>query len=273
MANHILQINSCYFPNQAFVRQSLLLPLFLILLILPSCGTFRKDYINIATAANVQFAMDTLASLFEYETGTKANVILGSSGKLTAQIIQGAPYDVFVSANMKYPMEIYNKNLSTGKPRIYAYGSLVLWSVNDSIEPVPDILLNEKIRKIALPNPKTAPYGEAAIEFLRNMGISDHVKDKLVYGESISQVNQFLISRTADIGFTSKSVVLSPKMKSLGTWSDINTDDYSPIRQGVIVIDRKKGHMKQAEEFVIFLLSDKAKDILELYGYITDVNP
>ena len=89
----------------------------------------------------------------------------------------------------------------------------------------------------------------------------------------LDQVNQFLISRTADIGFTSKSVVLSPKMKSLGTWSDINTDDYSPIRQGVIVIDRKKGHMKQAEEFVIFLLSDKAKDILELYGYITDVNP
>ena len=237
-----------------------------------SCNTSNEVRITIATAANVQFAMDTLTTIFEKETGIKANIILGSSGKLTAQILQGAPYDVFVSANMKYPMEIYNNNLATGKPLVYAHGSLVLWSVKEAIDPGPVLLTDEKIRKIAIPNPKTAPYGEAAVELLQNTGIFEQVKNKLVYGETISQVNQFIISKTADIGFTSKSVVLSPEMRNTGSWAEMNPKEYTPIQQGVIIINRKNGHLEHAEKFVTFLLSATAKGILTEYGYKTDVS-
>jgi molybdate transport system substrate-binding protein len=237
------------------------------ILICTNCNTSEEEGLNIATAANVQFAMDTLAEIFESETGIKANIILGSSGKLTAQIIQGAPFDIFVSANMKYPNEIYNKNKALSKPQVYAYGALVLWTLKESIKPDLTVLNSAVIRKIAVANPKTAPYGSAAIEFLKNRGIYDQVSDKLVYGESIAQVNQFITSKTADIGFTAKSVVLSPKMKNMGSWAEIDADAYSPIEQGVIVIDTGKTIEKNAEKFESFLLSTKAKAILSKYGY------
>jgi molybdate transport system substrate-binding protein len=216
--------------------------------------------------------MDTLAFIFEHETGIKTNIILGSSGKLTAQILQGAPYDVFVSADMKYPMEIYNRNIGLKEPDVYAYGSLVLWSLDNSIKPDLNILTDQKIRRIAIANPKTAPYGSAAIELLTNSGIFEQVKDKLVYGENISQVNQFLVSRSVDIGFTAKSVVLSSKMKDTGTWCDLDSLKYTPIQQGLIIISSDEDRLNYAEKFYTFLLSDRVKHILSDFGYKTEID-
>jgi molybdate transport system substrate-binding protein len=234
------------------------------------CNLPPEKSINIATAANVQFAMDTIAAIFEKETGIKANIILGSSGKLTAQILQGAPYDIFVSANMKYPMEIYKKNMALRKPEVYAYGSLVLWTLKDSVDPDITILTNTEIRRIAIANPKTAPYGIAALELLQNLGIFEQIKDKLVYGESISQVNQFITSKTADIGFSAKSVVLSSKMKNMGSWSVIDSLKYTPIEQGALIIKKDEAHLKEAEKFLSFLFSTKVKCILSDFGYKTE---
>jgi molybdate transport system substrate-binding protein len=234
-----------------------------------SCKMVDKKSLNIATAANVQFAMDSIASVFEDEAGIKINIILGSSGKLTAQILQGAPYDVFVSANMKYPTEIYNNNKSYRKPEVYAYGSLVLWTLKETVIPDLSILTNDEIRSIAIANPKTAPYGSATIELLMNTGIYERIKDKLVYGESISQVNQFITSKTADIGFTAKSVVLSSRMKNIGSWSELDSKEYALIQQGVIIVEHNKSQLKRAEMFSSFLLSDRAKSILSGFGYET----
>ena len=235
-----------------------------------SCESSEKNSITIATAANVQFAMDTIAALFEKKTGIQTLIIVGSSGKLTAQILQGAPYDVFVSADMKYPMEIFNNNKAQSRPEIYAYGSLVIWTLKDSILLNLNYLTEERIRHIAIANPKTAPYGIAAYEVLKNAGIFEQVQGKLVYGESVSQANQFITSKTADIGFTSKSVVLSSKMKNIGKWSEIDPANYTPIKQGVIIIKRNKSQIKQAEKFYSFLFSEEIQNILNNFGYKTE---
>ncbi|MDY8137178.1 molybdate ABC transporter substrate-binding protein [Aquimarina sp. 2201CG5-10] len=243
--------------------------LFLVIaiLIFSSCKTEKNQHITIATAANMQFAMNSLVQTFTKQTGIQCQLIIGSSGKLTAQIKEGAPYDLFVAANLKYPEEIQHSNLAVYPPKVYAYGTLVLWSMNDSIQPSINRLMHPKIHHIALANPKTAPYGVAAIETLQNYDIYDTILNKLVYGESIAQTNQFITSKSAEIGFTSKSVVLSAKMKGKGNWSEIDPAIYSPIKQGVVLINQKSLH-PNAEKFYEFLFSKEAKKILEDFGYL-----
>jgi molybdate transport system substrate-binding protein len=253
-----------------FVVIRSILSIFIVIQVFYSCNTSKKESLYIATAANVQFAMDTLAGIFESETGIETHIILGSSGKLTAQILQGAPYDIFVSANMKYPAEIYKNNKASTEPEVYAQGVLVLWTLNESITTELTSLTDDKVRRIAIANPRTAPYGSAALDLLINKGIYENVKHKLVYGESISQVNQFITSKTADIGFTAKSVVISSKMKNVGYWSEMDSNDYSPIEQGVIIINKGISNSEHANKFMSFILSEKAKAILSEFGYITN---
>lgn len=233
----------------------------------------KPAVVVVATAANAQFAMQDIGNVFEQETGIPVEIVIASSGKLTAQIRQGAPFDLFVSADMKYPLELYSKGFSEDYPAIYAYGKLVLWSrlSSDSLSGSGlQLLLDHSVRKIAIANPITAPYGIAAVEALQYYGIYDTVKDKLVYGESVSQVSQFIISGAVDIGITAKSIVLSPEAKGKGIWEDVEENAYSPIEQGVLILKKKKGKKSEATKiFYHFLLSDKGKKILEEFGYQT----
>jgi molybdate transport system substrate-binding protein len=240
--------------------------LFLTLLSL-GCKKNKADKISVATAANMQFAMKELSLAFTKQSGIKSDIIVSSSGKLTAQIKEGAPYDLLVSADMKYPEDLYKSGFTTKKPEIYAYGKLVLWSITEGINPSIEILEKPEIRHIAIANPKTAPYGRAAIDVLKHFGIFEKVKKKLVYGESISQTNQFIISGSAQIGFTAKSVVLSPKIAKKGKWSPIDESSYTPIAQGVVIL-KKDNPSKNTEKFYSFLFSDRSKEILENYGYL-----
>jgi molybdate transport system substrate-binding protein len=241
--------------------------LFSCAIALTACHQKQKDKLNIAVAANMQFAMKELTRSFTDQTGIKCDLIISSSGQLTAQIKAGAPYDVFVSADMKYPDELFASGYATNKPAVYAYGKLVMWSMINGMKPSIDLLKNPEVNHIALANPKTAPYGTATIEVLKHYGIYENLKDKLVYGESISQTNQFIISKSAEIGFTAKSVVLSPEMKDKGSWIDIDEADYSPIAQGVVVLKHNNVEPANAEKFYNFLFSDKAKDIFTKFGY------
>lgn len=232
-----------------------------------SCNRNPGDRMIIATASNVKFAMDTLSLLFEKETGIATRIISGSSGKLTAQIQRGAPFDVFFSADMKYPEEVYRNGYALSPPRIYARGSLVLWTNMEYPETLLDLLCSERVERIAIANPRNAPYGKAAMEYLRNSGIYKCVEHKLVFGESISQVNQFLVSGTAEVGFTAKSVVLSPEMTGKGNWIDLEPSAYIPIDQGVVIVSRDPLKITQAEKLLNFMFSDTARKILASYGY------
>ncbi len=232
-----------------------------------SCQQKENDKLKVAVAANMQFAMKELSKSFTEETGIACDLIISSSGQLTAQIKSGAPYNVFVSADMKYPTELFTAGHTTDKPAIYAFGKLVMWSMIDSIKPSIDVLKKPDIKHIAIANPKTAPYGTAAIEALNHYNVYEDVKNKLVYGESISQTNQFIISKSAEAGFTAKSVVLSPEMKGKGNWTDIDEVDYSPIAQGAVVLKHNGSQQEDAQKFYNFLFSQKAKDILKNFGY------
>lgn len=230
-------------------------------------GDREHGKLTIAVAANMQFTIQEISKTFTEQTGIKCDLVISSSGKLTAQIKEGAPFDVFVSADMKYPTELFNTGFAVGQPKIYAYGTLVMWSMIDPIKPSINILTNPSINHIAIADPKTAPYGEAAVAALKHYGIYENVKDKLVYGESISQANQFIISKSAQVGFTAKSVVLSPEMKDKGQWADVDENSYSAIAQGVVIIKRKNSQQDNAEKFYNFLYSGDVKKILENFGY------
>ncbi len=243
------------------------LPLVLFALSLISCQQKNTDELTIATAANMQFAMKALVKEFTQKTNIECELVISSSGKLTAQIIEGAPYDVFVAANMKYPEAVYKKGFAANPPKVYAQGNLVLWSTSDSVTVSLSALTVANIKHIALANPKTAPYGVAALEVINHNQLFDSIKDKLVYGESIAQTNQFITSQSAQIGFTSMSTVLSPQMINKGKWIELDNSIYSPIEQGAVIIKHNGKDGANAQNFYNFLFSKEAQRVLKEYGY------
>ncbi len=235
-----------------------------------SCQSASEERLTIATAANMQFVIKELTRSFTETYGIPCQTIVGSSGKLTAQIMEGAPFDVFVSADMKYPEELFDNGLTTAGAKIYAYGYLVMWSMTDGIDPTLDQLTGSKVRHIAMANPKTAPYGRAAAEVLNRSHLYEPLAKKLVFGESIAQTNQFITSGAAEVGFTAKSVVLSPAMEGKGSWKMVDTSMYTPIEQGVVILKNRVSRRKEAEKFYNFLISEKSREILHQFGYSMD---
>lgn len=219
-------------------------------------------------AANAQFVMEQLRSAFQKKTGIAVETSVSSSGKLTTQIQQGAPYDIFLSADMTYPQTLHRQGLTLAPPAIYAYGSLVLWTLSDlQLAANLNVLQNPAVRHIAIANPATAPYGEAALAVLKRTGLQADVQAKIVYGESIAQVNQYVLTGNAEVGFTAKSVVLDPSLKGRGHWIDLPaTLGYAPIAQGVVILKRTQ-QAAAARQFVAFLRTPDARRILEQFGY------
>ncbi len=235
-----------------------------------TCDNQRSPSLTIATAANMQFAMEALTEAFTEESQVTCALVVGSSGKLTAQIKAGAPYDVFVSADVKYPEALYQSGLTEGTSKVYAHGKLVLWSMLPQLQPSIEILSSPSVKHIALANPKTAPYGAAALEVLAYYDLQDRVKEKLVYGESIAQTNRFINSKSVEVGFTALSVVRSERMQGVGQWIELDTSYYRPIAQAAVVLQDKTGTHPAAIPFYKFLFSAKAKKILKDFGYLVD---
>jgi len=226
--------------------------------------------IQIAVAANVSYAIDDLKKEFnKLYPDTKVKVTLGSSGKLTAQIKNGAPYQLFMSANMKYPNTLYKNKTAVTKPIIYAQGAIALLSnkAQDFTKGI-KLLKDKKISKIAVANPKTAPYGKAAVEAMKNAGVYNDAKQKFVYAESISQTVSYTVTAT-DMGVIAKSSLYSPKMAEFKkgiNWGEVDPKLYAPIDQGIVIL--KEGEKNaEVEVFYNFILSKKAKKIFEDFGY------
>lgn len=254
--------------NKHFNKNKLLPFVLPFLFLFSHChSSSSSDKLLIATAANMQFAMEAISQAFSQESGIAIETIVSSSGKLTAQIKEGAPYDVFVSANMKYPQDLYEHGYTTKQPEVYAFGQLVLWTLKDSLPALVDLKNNTQLRHLAIANPRNAPYGRAAIEVLQHYGLYESWQDKLVYGESIAQTNQFILSEAADLGFTAQSVVLSPNVVGRGKWLPIDSSNYSPIAQGIVIIKKKNSSTERAQKFYDFLFSKQGKEILSTFGY------
>ena len=227
--------------------------------------------INIAIASNVIYAMDELKVEFlKLHPDSKLRVIIGSSGKLSAQISNNAPYHIFMSANMQFPQKLYKSKMTITEPRVYAKGKLIYFSVK-SQKFIQDMsfLKDVKISKIAIANPKTAPYGKATYDAMKNAGIYEEIKDKLVYGESISQTLSYAVT-AADIGFIAKSSIYSKQMSKYKVgvnYIDVSTKLYEPIEQAVVLLKHAKNN-SDAKAFYDFIFTKKAREIFEKYGYL-----
>lgn len=245
--------------------------LFAFLLAIQTLSLLAQPKITVAVAANMQYTMQELIAEFNKTDKTKIDVVLGASGKLTQQIQNGAPFDIFISADKEFPQKLANNKLTLEAPKVYAQGLLVLWSVKQNIQPANDLklLLGSNIKNIAIANTKTAPYGSAAEAILKKYGLYDKVSSKLVTGESISQTSQFIATQNADIGFTAKSIVISKEMQGKGKWVELNSQHYPPIEQSAALLQHaKQNNEAAARKFYNFLYSAKAKAIYNKFGYI-----
>jgi molybdate transport system substrate-binding protein len=234
-----------------------------LLLISPAFGQNLK----VAVAANLQAVIKVLQRDFKSKTGIMIDPIVGSSGNLSTQVKNGAPYDVFLSADMIFPEMLFKAGFGTKKPAVYAQGSLIICSNQDiGFENWERVLQTERVKKIAIANPAIAPYGKAAEEVLKSKGILDNIKSKVVNGESISQINTYITTGVVEVGFTTQALVDDPANKIKLYWKIINPKLYSPIKQGIMVLKHGAAN-PDAEKFYNYILSPAAKVIFEKFGY------
>jgi molybdate transport system substrate-binding protein len=228
----------------------------------------------VAAASDLSAAAKDFIADFEKRTGHTVKLSLGSSGNFHAQIRNGAPFDVFLSADLSYIRDLEKAGLTeTGSSFIYAIGRIVLWVPRSSTLDVRALgmkaLLEPQARRIAIANPDHAPYGRAAVSAMEKAGVYNAAKNKLVLGENISQTAQFVQSGAADIGIIALSLALTDTMKSSGIYWDIPLDSYPPMEQGAVMLmqARRAGHLAAAREFLDALRGPTGRAILQRYGF------
>jgi molybdate transport system substrate-binding protein len=226
--------------------------------------------ITVAAAADLQFAMQDVAARFQQETGKTVKLIYGSSGNFFQQIQNGAPFDMFLSANLDYPKKLEAAGLiEPGSYYQYAKGKIVIWVPKESKLDLSSgirALLDPSIKKIAVANPQHAPYGQAAVAAMQKEDVYEKVKDKLVLGENISQTASFVVSGSADVGIVALSLALSPNMKDKGRYAEIPGDEYQPIEQACVIISSSV-NKETARRFLAFVKTAAIADVLRSYGF------
>ncbi len=227
--------------------------------------------INVAAAADLSAVLQELAANYEKRTGVVVKLSFGASGALTQQIQNGAPFDVFFSADMDYPKQLIAAGQADGTTLYrYAVGQLVLWVPKDSPLDVEhkgmDVLLDPAVKKIAVANPQHAPYGRAAVAALKHYGLYEKVSDRLVLGENVSQAAQFVESGNAQAGFVALAHDVAPAMQGKGKYWVVPADAYPPLDQGVILISRS-ARQKEAAAFLGFVKTEEAAGMLKRYGF------
>lgn len=228
--------------------------------------------ITVAAAADLQFAMPDLAARFQKQTGKRVNVSYGSSGNFFQQLQNGAPFDMFFSANLDYARKLEYAGLAEpGSLYPYATGKIVVWVPKESkldLSSGLSALLDPAVKKIAIANPQHAPYGQAAVAALKKEHIYDRILGKLVLGENISQAASFVASGAADAGIMALSLAVSPNMKEKGRYVEIPADQYPPIEQGCVILKSSK-NKETAQAFLEFIKTPEAGEILRNYGFST----
>jgi molybdate transport system substrate-binding protein len=232
-------------------------------------GLCQAQEIRVAAAADLQFVMPEIAARFQKETGKRVTLIYGSSGNFFQQMQNGAPFDVFFSANLDYPRKLESAGLiEPGTFYQYGAGKIVVWvpagsklDLNSGLRS----LLDPSIKKIAIANPQHAPYGQAAVAAMKKANIYDRVAAKFVLGENISQTASFVVSGSADVGVLALSLALSPSLKDKGRYVEIPTQDYPPIEQACVVL-KSSSQKDAAKAFLNFIKTPETVALFEAYG-------
>lgn len=239
------------------------LTILLILIIL----FVAQSQISPAVAANMKFTFEEIIDSFSKQTGFKVTPVYNSSGKLITQIKNGAPYDLFISADIAFTDSIVSFGLNYKKPRIYAFGKIVLWTTDDlDLSKGLSILTEKKVKTIAIGDLKQTAYGPASKKILQNSGLWKDIEPKLVFGESITKVTQFIVSGSTDIGFSAKSLAVSSEIRNKGKWIDIDSTLYDPLPHSIVILNYGKNN-PIAEKLYDFIFDNKSQNILKQYGY------
>ena len=255
-------------------------PIILFALVLMVFGVkpVRAGEVVVAAASSLNFAVKEMITEFETRTGHQVRLSLGSSGSLYAQISNGAPFEVFLSADVGYAKKLEEAGLvEPGTFFVYSVGRIVLWVSKDSSVDLQELqmgaLLHPSVKKIAIANPRHAPYGRAAEEALRSFEVDHRVKDKIVYGEHQSQAAQFVQSGAADIGILALSLALSPTLGQAGRFWEIPRESYSPLPQSAVILKTAGAHdnLQVVRTFYDWVKGPPGQAVLRKYGLSVSV--
>jgi len=242
----------------------------IILFIMCAVSPVNAEEIAVAAASDLNFAIKEVIGVFEQQTGHRVKLSLGSSGNFYAQLQQGAPFDLYFSADIGYPKKLEEAGLTVpGSLYRYAVGRVVLWAPKSSPVDVSQgltVLKEARVKKIAIANPKHAPYGRVAVAAMEHAQVYAEVKDRLVLGENISQAAQFIESGACDVGIIALSLALAPAMRSAGSYWEIPAEAHPPLEQGAAILKQSK-HQELATSFLAFLQGPQGQEIMIRYGF------
>lgn len=235
-----------------------------------ACAAQAED-VQVAVAANFTAPMEAIAAEFAKDTGHKAVLSSGATGKFYAQIQNGAPFEVFLSADESTPAKLDSEGATVKGSRFtYAVGTLVLWSARDGyVDGKGDVLRKGDFQHLAVANPKTAPYGAAAMATLDKLGLTQKLQGRLVQGENIAQTQQFIATGNAELGFVALSQVYKDGKITSGSAWIVPAQYHQPIRQDAVILAKGKDN-PAAKALVEYLKGDKAKAVIKSYGYALD---
>lgn len=249
----------------------------LIVALLPLAGVARGgERVAIAAAANLVHALDALTTEFaRVAPGVTVTSAVGASGSLVAQIENGAPFDLLLSADLEYPRALVAAKLADEKSLVtFATGRLVLWTTRAdlALNSIAATVRDPAVKKIAVANLDTAPYGRAARQALEKLGVWNPAQAKLVVGENISQTAQFVATGNADAGFVALSLVRAPNLPEKGRWLEVPADLHTPLAHGAVLTIRGAAN-PAARKYLAFLRSAPARKVLEGFGYGVPASP
>lgn len=232
-------------------------------------GFAHAERITIAAASDLKFALDEIVAAFHAAyPADEVSVVYGSSGNFYAQIRQGAPYDLYFSADIAYPRMLQESGGTASEVIPYALGRIVLWSLGpDAAQIRLEDLADSRFTRIAIANPRHAPYGKRAEEALRASGVWEQVKPRLVYGENIAQTLQFVQTGNAQIGIVALSLVLGSEPMRRGSYQLIPAELHEPLEQGFVILRRAAGNAL-APRFAQYMQGQAAREVLDRYGFV-----
>lgn len=238
----------------------------LFVCVVTTLSATAKITVKVAAAANLRYALSEIESRYESKhEDVDLQINYGAAGTFYQQILSGAPYDLFLSADDLLPQRLKEDGVANGEMKLYAYGKLALYGLQSDVNELGLKAINQSsIERIAVANPRVAPYGTRSVELLKSLGLWESVEHKIVYGDTIAQAAQFAMSGNCELGFVALSLLLNPKVEIKGSYYLIPEDQYKAIAQAGIVINEG-----EATRFFDYMLSDDCDEIWDKYGYST----
>lgn len=223
--------------------------------------------VKIAAAANLRYVLESIKKNYEAEhEGVELEITFGSSGTLTQQIANGAPFDLFMAADVDFPKKVKELGFAAGEVKTYIYGKVAMWSLSIDVTQGIKTTLLPTVKKIAIADPKKAPYGRNTIATLKNTNLYDAIASRIVWGENISQAAQFAFSGNAEIGFIALSLALAPDMRGKGTYYILPTTICPPIEQAYVLL-KNGADNKWAKDFMDYIVSPTCDRLWTEFGY------